>query len=162
MKRLLPILFALVTLLSLAACSDQAKYSTNANFYYCVNEFDYALDASVIKCEERTVNYPSNEYKSIIQEYLHGPRTHNLKSPFPQDLSVTELVVEDDTTYITFSTDLSYLTGTNLSLACICIAKTCFDLTQTQNVDISAEHATLDNAPSVFISRNSILLNDDY
>ena len=161
MKRILPFVFALLFALCCVGCeSGDLEYNTPATFYYCTGERNYASNSSVIDSEERTINCAPNDYKAIMRCYLEGPDHRDMYSPFPKDISVTELIVEEETTYITFSTNLSYLTGVDLTLACICIANTCFDLTHTQNVDISAEQALLDNAPSVFISYGSTLTSD--
>lgn len=161
MKKILPTILVLLLTVCCTGCNNQVtKYSTPATFYYCVEKPSYATDSSIIRSEERTINCPPNDYKAIMQVYLEGPKERKIYSPFPKDLTITELMIDGETTYITFSTNLSYLTGINLTLACVCIANTCFDLTHSQNVDISAEHALLDNAPSVFISRGSTLTSD--
>lgn len=161
MKKILPIIFALALAMCCSGCkTGEIEYRTPVVFYYCTEELNYKSDVSIVQSEDRTVNYPSNDYKAIMQFYLEGPKERGLYSPFPKDLTVTEMLVDGETTYITFSTNLSYLTGVDLTLACVCIANTCFSLTRTQNVDISAEHALLDNAPSISISYGSTLITD--
>ena len=163
MKKFLCIMLSLIIIAGCAGCkTPDTEYRTQVTFYYCAEDRDYAPDSSVILSEERTVNAPHNDYKNIMQFYLDGPKGRDLRSPFPKDLTVTELLIDGETTYITLSTNLSYLTGIDLTLACMCIANTCFALTHTQNVDISAEHAMLDNAPSVFINYGSVLTADIY
>ena len=161
MKRTIAILLVFVLALCCYGCSSkEAVYRSPVTFYYCVKDIDYSENATVIHSEDRIVNLPSSNLKGILQSYLEGPKNRDLYSPFPDDLAVVELSVDADTTYITFNTNLSYLTGIDLTLACICIANTCFNLTHTQNVDISAEHALLDNAPSILIGNSSTLTTD--
>lgn len=163
MKRIFPAVLAFILAIYCTGCEvEEVEYHSPVTFYYCTEELNYVSDSSIIQVEERTVNCPPNDYKSIIQLYLAGPKERGLYCPFPKDLTVTELLVDGETTYITFSTNLSYLTGVDLTLACICIANTCFGLTHTQNVDISAEHALLDNAPSISISYGNTITSDTH
>lgn len=159
-KILSAILVVLLCFATVGCNATGSEYSTPVTFFYCTDEADYSVGSSVIQRESRTVDIVPNDIQSILQLYLEGPVERGMYSPFPKDLTVTELQIDGETTYITFSTNLSYLTGADLTLACACIANTCFSLTHTQNVDISAEHALLDNMPSVFISYGSTLTSD--
>lgn len=162
MKKIMPIVLAILIIYCTGCKAREVEYRSPVVFYYCVEELDYTPNSPVIQSEERTVDCPPNDYETIMQSYLEGPTQRGMYSPFPKDLTITELLIDGETTYVTFSTNLSYLTGVDLTLACVCIANTCFGLTRTQNVDISAEHALLDNAPSVIISYGSTLTSDIY
>lgn len=162
MKKIIPIVLAILIMCCTGCKMNKTEFSSPVVFYYCVDKLDHTPHSSVIQSEERTVDCPPNDYKAIMQLYLEGPTQRGMYSPFPKGLTVTELLIDGETTYITFSTNLSYLTGVDLTLACVCIATTCFGLTRTQNVDISAERGLLDNAPSVFISSGSTLMSDIY
>ena len=160
MKKLAFVILSIIFIVSASGCAGNDKYyDTVVTFYYCADKIDYTPDASVMQCEERIVDCPPNEYKTIMQIYLNGPEKHGMYSPFPSGLTISEFIVDGDTTYVTFSENLSYLSGVDLTLACMCIANTCFALTHTQNVDISAEHVLLDNAPSILISSGTSVIS---
>ena len=97
MRKFLHIIFAFMLIVSCAGCdSGVVEYRTEATFYYCAEELDFAPGSSVILSEGRTINAPSDDHKSIMQFYMAGPKSQGLRSPFPKDLTVKELIIDGE------------------------------------------------------------------
>ena len=56
------------------------------------------------------------------------------------------------------SASLTLLSGVDLTLACACLARTCFSLTDAQSVTISSEGLGF---VSMTLTRDSLVLSDD-
>ena len=83
-----------------------------------------------------------------------------LRSPFPAHLRVTRYATTGSTAILTLSTELSYLNGIDLTLACVCIANTLFDLTELSRVQIFAADAQLEGQSSITLERDDVYLID--
>ena len=64
----------------------------------------------------------------------------------------------ENTLIIELTPSLTVLNGTDLTLACACLAKTCFALSDAQAVTISAQGLGF---VSMTLTRDSLLLADD-
>ena len=65
---------------------------------------------------------------------------------------------QGNTVHVALSASLTMLTGTDLTLACACLARTCFSLTDAQSVTISSDGLGF---VSMTLTRDSLLLVDD-
>ena len=83
-------------------------------------------------------------------EYLH--------SPFPSGLVLRSVEQDGGNLHVELSASLTMLTGTDLTLACACLAQTCFSLTEAETVTISSDGLGF---VSMTLTRDSLLLVDD-
>ena len=157
MRKIIALMLAVFLLFSLTGCLETTDTAT---FYYARHEdsYLYGLDNGVISGEERDVTGHRGDLKYLLTLYLHGPTMEYLHSPFPSGLMLRSVERVDDTLHVELSASLTMLTGTDLTLACACLAQTCFSLTDAEAVTISSEGLGF---VSMTLTRDSLLLADD-
>lgn len=156
------IIAAAAVLLLLAGCAaPQPVQDTLVNFYYLQNNIDYDAAGTVMAAEVRDTGDQNSDLQSILKLYLQGPGLETLRSPLPKSVTLVDITRTADYLQIEFSSRLSYLTGIELTLACACVARTCLELTDVQEVRICAQDALLDGAKYISITADSLLLTDD-
>ena len=159
MKKCLIVLLCLLWLPGLSGCRDSDTPQNPVNFYYQSASLDYAAQNAVISPEIREgANYATLE--EALTDYLAGPESHSLNSPFPADLTVISIRQEENVLHITLSDQLSQLQGLELTIACCCIAATCLDLTEATDICIRAENLLLDDKPSITLNWENMRLLD--
>ena len=137
MKRFLIFLLLLSLALSCWACSEQ----TSVTFYYVREESAYLFgeENAVIVGENRESASNIQNLHSLLILYLHGPLNENFQSPFPRGTSLVAVQQEGSHLTVRLSSIASAMKGTDLTLACACLASTCFSLTDAQSVTIASE-----------------------
>lgn len=156
MKRWLAFLLILSFCLGLGACAQKNAVT----YYYVRNELDYQYGVAdgVMVGEGREAAGHVDDLRYLLILYFHGPVSDNLRSPFPSGTTLEDLIQDEDILHIQLSGIVSLMEGTDLTLACACLARTCFELTDVQTITISAEAL---GSVSMTISRDSLLLMDD-
>ena len=162
-KKILSFILIIILFLPILGCQQNNNINSN-NFYYPRSDYGYnSLEGkfynSFIEPEIRE-KIPNQNIDEIITTYLTGPMAVTLKNPFPEKMSLESVVVDNQTLYITVSNHLSELTGIHLMIACACLGKTCMELTNTSNVQISCGSALLDGRKSIVLRDNAILFDD--
>lgn len=148
----------LLALLLLAGCgADQESGENAVKFYYLQAQIGYSSEDSVITWEHRSDNGTLYETLTL---YLQGPLSDELTSPFPAGTSLVEIDEEDQVLNLKLNARLATLTGMELTLACTCLAKTCFAMTDAREVRISANDTLLDGVKYITITTDSLLLTD--
>ena len=156
MKRFLSVLAALALALALTACTEPDAVT----FYYVRDEsaYQFGTTEGVIAGEDREAAGHVHDLRYLMILYLHGPVSENLRSPFPSGTSLVTLEQTEDTLTIRLSSIASVMKDTDLTLACACIARTCFEITDVQSVTIMA---TGFGDARMTMTRDSLLLVDD-
>ena len=157
MKRLLPGLLALFLLI---VCFTSCTEQTFVTFYYVRPEsaYQFGTTQAVIVGEQRESASNIQDLRQLLILYLHGPLNENFQSPFPRGTSLVDIQQEGDHLTIRLSSIASAMKGTDLTLACACLSKTCFDATDAERVTVIA---TGFGNISVTMTRDSLLLVDD-
>ena len=157
MRKIIALVLAALLLMGLTGCVDSAD---TAVFYYSRydNAYLYGQDNAVIAGEYRDVTGHRQDLKYLLTLYFHGPTMEHLRSPFPSGMSLRSVERRQGTLYVELSASLTMLTGTDLTLACACLAKTCFALTDAEAVTISAHGLGF---VSMTLTRDSLMLSDD-
>ena len=156
MKRLIALLLLISLCLSLAACSSRETVT----YYYVRSEQDYIYGSAegVMVGESREAAGHVDDLRYLLILYFHGPISENLKSPFPSGTTMETVARDGDHLDIRLSGIVSLMEGADLTLACACLARTCFGLTDVQTVTI---HAQGFGSVSMTLERDSLLLVDD-
>ena len=156
MKRIALLLFAALVL-SLAGC---AQADDTTAFYYTRYEdaYAYGMENAVIAPEYRQITGHGGDLKYLLTLYFHGPTMEYLRSPFPSGIGLRSVAHVGNTLVIELTPSLTVLNGTDLSLACACLAKTCFGLSDAEAVTISAQGLGF---VSMTLTRDSLMLSDD-
>lgn len=162
MKRLLSVVFVLLVGCSLFACST---YGTGikdpVTFYYPRSIVTYGQEDSIIASEFREASGHANDPDYLISLYLRGPMDDGLISPFPPGSNLIEFKQEDGVIFLTLSNAFANQSGLDLSVACACLSKTCFELCDADQVEIRAESIPLGTAQAIVMTRDSLLLHDN-
>ena len=156
MKKSIALLLVLAITLSLAACAS----SSAVTYYYVRNEDEYLYGVSdgVMVGESREAAGHVDDLRYLLILYLHGPVSDNLTSPFPAGTKLVELTREGGALTVQLTSIFTVLEGTDLTLACACLARTCFALTDAQSVTILSMGL---ETVSMTLERDDLLLMDD-
>ncbi len=158
MKHLVCLLFAVVFLFGICACS-QAAPENPVNYYYPLLKDTCAAGDRVFAAEvrERTI---MSDVSVLIAKYLLGPIDTTLMSPFPAGTRLVNLHTEGTVLTITLSDRFATLSGLELTLACSALSMTCMELTGATTVQIRAQKLPLNGAEQITIHAEDLLLTD--
>ncbi len=163
MKKILCVFLPLLLLLSLVSCAQgHADPRVPVTFYYRTREFGVEKGEKVISSEAREGFGHREDYIYLVDMYLRGPVTEKCISPFPAGTTLEQLDLMNDTVLIELSSHISLISGTELTIACVCLAKTVSQMTGMKAVRISAKGDLLDGQPFITISEKDFLLLDDW
>ena len=156
-------LIVLVLILSvfLSSCSMNESGQDTYTFYYPRSNYIYNSNDGVISQEHRKLHGMADDVASILNEYLKGPSSADLSNPFPTGASVA--IVSMDKKFLTasLSSVFSTLTELEMTLACTCIVKTIFALTDVDTVILRADGRFSDGSIYRAFSRKSFLTDDN-
>ena len=139
MRRFVSLMLFLYMTVTLWACTSENKIESPVLFYYPAKTVSYGSAEGVITPEEReSANY-KNDPSGLITLYLQGPKSTALRNPFPEDLSVRSYAVLDTEVILELSPHFSNVTGLDLTMACASLARTIFQLTNTEKLTIITE-----------------------
>ena len=142
MKKHLSLFLVILLLLSGCSAKDHAK------FYYSRSEFQYHSPDSVIVSEYRDITGHANDLSFLISLYLMGPLEKDYVSLFPSGVRLLNAELAEK--HLTVET----LSDSEYSLACACMALTCLELTDAQDVTITS------GSRSVTIDPNQLTICD--
>lgn len=162
MRRALIALLVLLLLLGCTGCSfGKGNSMETAVFYYLRNSDPNDLPNQVIESETRETPGHSGDLNYLLSLYLQGPLDQELESPFPNGCELVSVIQLDDTLCVTLDSSLTELEDIRLTLACACMAQTCFSMVETEQVQIRAAAPDLSESISMTFSKDSLLLSDD-
>lgn len=159
MKKIFILILCIALCGCLPACKESVSYVQPVTFYYLSTNLSYDAQCNAIVGEVREGADFQTGFDTLAA-FLDGPLGENLTNPFPAGLELVGIELFRDTLYLTFNDEISRLTGLDLTIACCCIAKTCFGLIEADSVSISAENALLDGEKAIVLRQEDILLLD--
>lgn len=162
MRKMTALLLCITVLFCICGCrQEEPVLISPVSFYYRTAEMTYDGTSAVIIAEQReSAGYDGN-MQLLLNVYFNGPTTHGLTSPFPRALKAINYSVFGATALVQVSSEISQLTGIDLSIACACIASTVFEQNENlERVQISSTGSYLDGSNSVTFSRGELLLLD--
>ena len=164
MKRVWSLLLAVALLLG-AGCNGetgQSHYENPVQRYYlyqdeATGEYAGALGAMGSEAAEF-----EEDIAAYIQDYLEGPQSPELRTPFPAGTSLEECTLEDGTLTLELSDVFFTLSGIDRTLATACIVYSMTELPSVEAVVLAAPEGTgSDSLLSVPLTPKSFLLFDD-
>lgn len=159
MKRLICLI--LLVLLLLPGCNIQEEeFIQPVKFYFLKSNVTYFSAEGVIAPETREAEGHWEDYRYLLNLYLDGPITSDLKRVFPKNVELVQLELLEDSATLTLNDAAARLTGLDLTIACACLTATVCDMVGVQAVTIRAETQLLDGNKSITMNRNHILLLD--
>lgn len=160
MKRITQI-FIIISILLCAGCSSQkVEFESPVNFYYPRIECTFGESDSVLAAEIREAGDHKDDLNYLLQQYLTGPQTESLYSPFPAGTKLVRLEQNETTLNIILDSTFAELSGLKLTLACAGLTRTCLELAPVETVQISADGPTLDGERSIIMDRYALELID--
>jgi len=162
MKKMTTLLLCITILLCVCGCKkEKPALIAPVSFYYRTVEMTYDGNTSIIGVEQRESAGFDGNILLMLNAYFNGPTSPGLTSPFPRALKAINFSVFGATALVEVSSDISQLSGIDLSIACACVATTVFDMNETiERVQIISSGPYLDGSNSITIARNSIILLD--
>ena len=161
MKRLLLILLALAMAAAILGCSiNDSDILEPVEFYYRLVLDENQVADMVIASEIREAAGHSGDLNYLLSQYLHGPLDETLTAPFPKGCKLQRITWDQDTLCVTLDSAITALKNMDRTLACACIAKTCFSLTEIGQVRIVAPGTENTDPLDMTIGRDDLLLRD--
>ncbi len=160
MKRISSFALILVLTVSLFGCSySKDSGSDTAEFYYQRISYGYYTADGVIASESREVASHGNDLDYLLSLYLLGPLDGELKSPFPQNCKLIDVFYDGSTLCVILDESFATLENMERTIACACLAKTCFTLTNATQVQIQSDIPSKGRIEMI-IGADSLLMED--
>ncbi len=166
MKRGVWLLLCALLLLQ-TACSAVSDPRENmaqpVRFYYCFAQDDetYGGETGAMGWEWRDLGPEPMTASEILNLYLKGPQSQNLRSPFPADAVLDQAQVADGLLTVGLGEELLELTGVQRTLAAACLVYTMTQFADITGVQLTAGEATLSGVWGGVLKPESFLLEDD-
>jgi hypothetical protein len=163
MKKVVSLILAFLTVLSLSGCGTKTSQGEDTVSFYYLREADsyiYGAPDGVVTGEVRAESSASSGTGYLLSLYLMGPLDENLRSPFPAGCEITNIVRNGKEVTVVLNANFTTLKGIHLSLACVCLARTCMSVTGAEVVQIHAETFDGKILPVETVSVNSLLLEE--
>lgn len=163
MKKFLSLLLIGSLLIFPSGCgTSRTDSDQTVSFYYLRSSDSYIYGATdgVVSYENRDTAGHNADLNYLLMLYLQGPLAEDLISPFPQGCKLLQLDRNDGKLTVLLNSNMATLRGMDLTLACVCFAKTCFSLTDADSIRIMVK--TFDGKISIdqTITIDSLLLED--
>jgi len=165
MKRLISLLLIAVLLSGCTFSGNQVKEPVT--FYYLRVQSDNAsyddyYAKGIIGSEEREASGYRDNISRLLAFYFSGPLDPELTSPFPAGCKV--LAVHQDEGQLTVSVNpiLAAQSELDITVACACLAMTCFDLADVDTVLIESKNLEDKILFSRTFTVDNFFLNDNY
>jgi len=164
MKKIILGLMVLSLVFGCIGCGFETESAEDSiRFYYprTANNYEYGSEDGVITYEERDPAGHRNNLRYLLTLYLLGPVEEGLVSPFPEGCQIVHLSRNESEVSMTINSNFVTLKGMDLTLACVCLAQTCFTLTDVPMVRIMAESFDGQIAIDEVIMQNQLISGDE-
>lgn len=131
----------LVLLLSLCACSSARAGSVT--FYYPREALSYNHPDGVIASETRNTSGHTMDGPYLLSLYLMGPMSQKLAPAFPESTQLISCAQSGKRIQVTLSDVSRTMTDSSYALSCACLAKTCIQCLDVEEVTIISGSRTL-------------------
>ena len=164
MKRLLLPILCIALLLSSCAFPierNTAFYIQPVDFYYCAADHTYGTETGTLRWETRELGEDSWSFSEILSLYFEGPISTDLRSPFPADVAVKNITVQDGTMSLLLNDAFTKLSGVELTLATACLVQTLTAFDTIDQVVLMTDNMILSNLTTTPLDEADFLLQDD-
>ena len=157
MKKKLTIVL-LVSILLLTGCQKPKCNTETTDFYYVRDEYIYTGEKSLLSVEKRNV---SGDISEILNIYLRGPENRKLISPFPDDVYIKSLEIENRCLKVDLGQNFASLSGIDVIVACSALINTCLGLCDFDTIYITADGAFIDGKSYLEFDKDDIIMTDE-
>ena len=144
-------------IIALCACGQDTQ-SAQVPFFYPRAEFDHGASDGVIAPEIHEISGHHGDLRYLLALYLQGPSDVELRRAFPSGTILVDLVQENKSVTITLSSTAAVLSGIDQTIACACLAETCFAISDVQQVHIQSLTSASGLTINTTFTRDNILL----
>lgn len=168
MKRLPMIL--LITLLAIfTACTDPGNHSADTTDVpiYFLAPANSSKGSDALQCSLEPLDLSegaslTQKAHTIINRLLQGSHDGLLRSPFPQDTTLSSVEVKNRRAHVDFSGSLSHMDGVALTLVDYCLTLTLSAIDGIESVAITVDGRPLAQQPrQIFRERDVVLSTKD-
>ena len=165
MKRLISLLLMVLLLTGCAFSGNQMK--DPVTFYYPrsttdSNVYDDFFAEGVIGSEIREASGYSDNLAQMLTVYFKGPLDQSLRSPYPFGCGILKMQQTDAELTLMLNPFLAEKSDLEITLACACLAKTCFELTDVDTIRIESRNLEDKLLFSRTFTGENLFLYDDY
>ncbi len=160
MKRFLCLLTVFTVFLCICGCQNsETEIIEPVQLYYCKATVEFQSESGLIASEQREYDGWENKTQEFLNEYLAGPISSELKSPFPLGGRIVELSQEDSVVNLLLNFNFSRLSPPKLTTACACISMTVLELLNAEviNIEITSYVSERD---IITMTRSNLCLSD--
>ena len=145
MKKSLCFFLVCLLILPLVGCREEQKNMISpVKHYYCKQNIAYGTEGGIFDYEEReSYGYEDNTFY-LISRYLRGPESSGLSQTFPNYTRLIRCYVEENAVSLHISNEIADLSGIELTMACVAMTMTVYEITGIETVTIRAESQLLD------------------
>ena len=162
MKRWICLLLVIISLLMLYGCgNDKHEFVYPISVYYCRNEVTHHSPDGVFAKEMKEFSGFENDLQGFLNQYLNGPYSEELSSPFPAGSKILDLEPEENGILVKLSIHFSSLSGNEQTLAYACICKTIFELVDCTSIHLLIPSQNGNDDSSITMTKDQLLLIDD-
>lgn len=162
-KSLMFLLLTAQLLFTLSGCGakNEAVEGAAMKLYYEARGVAKLDAESAVAPETRQI--PAATMQTFLEEYLKGPVSEELRSPFPAGTRVLHIEGDENGVILIMSGEFFTLMGVDMSIASCCIAKTLSEYAGVQSVTLSDELDTihLEVQPDHYLLSNDITKTED-
>lgn len=160
MRRFLSFICIAAILFCQFGCTNQAENFKNpVDVFYCTSPIKYNSLEGVFAREQRDFSGWNGNLQGFLNEYVTGPTSNGLTSPFPLGALILTLEQEDTAISLLLNFHFSRLSPNELTLACACLSLTLFQLTNAERVSFHIDGANEDRA-IITMTRENLSLMD--
>ena len=157
MKRLIT-LFAVLLILLIAGCDDSASVTEPVNYYYPLVDTTYGTKDGLIRAS--VVEGFQIDTETLLQNYLSGNLDPAFRNPFPENVTLISFEQEELASKLVLSDEFSELNGIDLTVACVCLARTTLELTDSTSVTITCESGLIGGEETLTFQADQVLWLD--
>ena len=144
-------------MIMLCACSQTPKDS-QVPFYYPRAEYKHGIPNGVITSEIHEISGHNDDLRYLLALYLQGPSDPELRTPFPSGTVLVDMMQYEREVTITLSSTAALLEGIDLTIACACLAETCFTICDVSQVRIQSLTSASGRFIDTTFTRDNLLL----
>ena len=161
MKRILCLLTVFAVFLCICGCQNsKSEIIDPVQLYYCKANVSFQSENGLIASEPREYDGWENNIQEFLNEYLAGPVSSELKSPFPLGGRIVELSQKNSVVNLLLNVNFSRLSPKDLTGACACISMTVFELLNAEIVNIKITNY-LSERDVITMTRSNLCLWDN-